>query len=165
MASKAARPQEDSTDSSRSDAHDGAAAALLAQRQLAAAADWMANLFRAGERLQQTQVQMAQRAALLHSQAADNLRKATSPADLLTIQSTLALYQCQEGMRFWQEMLLESAKVGRMAAERMQEARPAATAAEGSAAPPDPMEAAAPILQAWQQVFNGAMHAASPTTH
>ena len=88
----------------------------------------------------------------------------TSPADLLTIQSTLVLYQCQESMRFWQEMLLEGAKVGRQVAERLHEARPSAAAADG-AAPSDAMDAAAPILQAWQQVFNEAMHAASPTTH
>jgi hypothetical protein len=131
------------------------------QRQMAVAADWMSGLFRAGERLQQVQMHMAQRAALLHSQAADNIRKATSPTDLATIQATLVLYQCQEGMRYMQEVMIECAKAGRHVADQLQEARQGADGTGQSEA----MDAATPILQAWQQVFNGAMHPGSPTTH
>ena len=164
MASKSARPQDGTTETSRADDTESTnVAASLMQRQMAVAADWMSGVFRAGERLQQVQMHMAQRAALLHSQAADNIRKATSPADLATIQATLCLYQCQEGMRYMQEVMIECAKVGRQVADQLQEARPApGTEATAQA---DPMDAAAPILQAWQQVFNGAMHPGSSSTH
>jgi hypothetical protein len=159
-----------SDDSSRTAASEAGAAATaatttLVQRQMASAAEWMSSMFRAGERMQQAQLHMAQRAALLHSQAADNIRKATNPMDLMTIQTTLMLYEAQEGMRYMQELMLESAKMGRQVADRLHEDQAgdgSGSQASSSSAATSPMEAAAPILQAWQQVFNGAMNSVKP---
>src|SRR4051794_8898973 len=78
----------------------------LTRQQFARAAEMMASAFRAGQAMQQANLQMSERAALLHSQAAENARKATSPTELLQIQSTLLMYQWQELTRYSQDLLL-----------------------------------------------------------
>jgi hypothetical protein len=147
----------------------GAAVTEMARRQLAAGADALGAMFRAAESLQQAQLQMGQRAALLHSQAADNLRKATTPAELVTIQSTLMLYEMQEGMRFWQEFMAAAAKAGSEIMRPPERATAtAASAADGSAAAGmmgAAMNAAAPMADAFQQMFTAPMKAAQQSHH
>ncbi|RYY88553.1 MAG: hypothetical protein EOO24_34035 [Comamonadaceae bacterium] len=137
-----------------------AQAADFTRQQLVAAATSTAALFRRLERLQLAQQHLAQRAALLHSQAADNLRKATTPMELATIQGTLLMYQWQEGARFWQELLAAGTAPGGES--------PQASAAEGvmgspaAAATAAAMNAAAPMVQAWQQLFTPAADGQRP---
>jgi len=140
------------------------------RQQLAAGAEALSHFFRAAEAVQQAQLQMGQRAALLHSQAADNLRKAGSPLELASIQSTLVVYEFQEAMRYGQELVAAFAKSG---GEML---RPAQGAQDSSATGASPaasmmgaaMNAAAPMADAIQQMFTAPMKAAqasSQATH
>jgi len=140
------------------------------RQQLAVGAEALSNFFRAAESVQQAQLQMGQRCALLHSQAADNLRKASSPLELASIQSTLVMYEFQEAMRYGQELMTAFAKSsGEMLKppQGMQDASspgvsPAATMM-GAA-----MNAAGPMADAIQQMFAAPMKAAqasSQATH
>jgi hypothetical protein len=106
---------------------------------------------------------MGQRAALLHSQAAENLRKASSPVELVSIQSTLVMYEFQEAMRYWQELMSAGAKAGSEMARRA----PQADAQDGAATSPGAamvgaaMSAAAPMADAFQQMFTAPLKAAA----
>jgi hypothetical protein len=141
----------------------GQGLARVARQQLAATADQIGTLFRIQEELLQAQLHMGQRAALMHRQAAEGFRKAETPADLVTLQSTLLVYQWQEAMRFWQELAVAAGRAGTSAAAAARasaEAEPAARepAASGAASPAaQVMEAAitaaAPMADAFQQMF------------
>ncbi len=140
------------------------------RQQLAAGAEVLSHLFRAAEAVQQAQLQMGQRAALLHSQAADNLRKATSPLELASIQSTLAVYEFQEAMRYGQELVTALAK---SSGEMLRPAQGVQDAGVTGASPAASMmgvamNAAAPMADAIQQMFTAPMKAAqasSQSTH
>lgn len=141
----------------------------LQRQQLAAGAEALSHFFRAAEAVQQAQLQMGQRAALLHSQAADNLRKASSPLELASIQSTLVVYEFQEAMRFGQELVAAFAKSsGEMmrSPQGVQEAS-AAGASPAASMMGAAMTAAAPMADAIQQMFTAPMKAAqaSQATH
>jgi hypothetical protein len=129
-------------------------AADAARQHLVTTAQGMAQFFRTVERFQLAQQHLTQRAALLHSQAADNLRKAASPMELVSIQGTLLMYQWQEGARYWQEVMVASASIGRDPTESAATdgvmGSPASAAQAATAAA---MNAAAPMVQAWQQLF------------
>jgi hypothetical protein len=151
--------------STSSDASDGAtdgteasaspqAAADVARQQLVVATQSMATLFRNIERFQLAQQHFAQRAALLHSQAADNLRKATTPMELVSIQGTLFMYQWQEGARYLQEMMVAGASIGsREGSAPPDDGVLGSPASAAQAATTAAMNAAAPMVQAWQQMF------------
>ncbi|WP_427912274.1 hypothetical protein ACPWT1_16740 [Ramlibacter sp. MMS24-I3-19] len=158
-----------SSTSQSSDAKDSAtsgAAALatqwpeLSRQQFARSVDLMAAAFRAGQAVQQVNLQMSERAALLHSQAAENARKATSPTELLQIQSTLMVYELQEVTRYSQELLLACSRaVGQPAATVLGEQTANGTASStrvGSLADAA-IGAAGPMVQAWQQMFTPGM--------
>ena len=134
--------------------------AEASRQQMATAVESLGVMFRAAEALQQAQLHMAQRAALLHGQAAENIRKATSPMELASIQSTLLLYEFQEAMRYWQELMGASAKAGAEIArhsprETVDEATSPGAAMMGAA-----MSAAAPMADAFQQMFTAPLKAA-----
>jgi hypothetical protein len=157
-----------STSTASSDADEtqalGAAGAFAeaSRQQMATAADSLGVMFRAAESLQQAQLHMAQRAALLHAQAAENIRKASSPMELVSIQSTLLLYEYQEAMRYWQELMGASAKAGAEIARHA----PREAADDGVATSPGAammgaaMSAAAPMADAFQQMFTAPLKAA-----
>lgn len=132
-----------------------AAWAHIARQQLVWAADTMAMLFRAGESIQQAQLHMAQRAALLSQQAAENLRNAETPIELASIQANLMAYEYQEGMRYVQELMLAGAKATATGARAQpREDNVTANAADATAQVVEAaMNAAAPMAQAWQQMF------------
>ena len=175
MATQTKRSANDTSDDPGQAAVAGFATAVgtvseFQRQQLAAGAEALSHLFRAAEAVQQAQLQMGQRAALLHSQAADNLRKASSPLELASIQSTLVVYEFQEAMRFGQELVAALAKSG---GEML---RPAQGMQDASAAGGSPaasmmgvaMNAAAPMADAIQQMFTAPMKAAqasSQSTH
>lgn len=138
--------------------------AEIARNQLAMGAEALSAWFTASEAVQQAQMQMGQRAALLHRQAAENLRKATSPLEVLTIQSTLAMYQMQEAMRFSQEMLAATGKAGQQMMRPLQQDG-AGSAADGAGSAAAnmvgaAMNAAGPMADAFQQMFTAPLKAA-----
>jgi hypothetical protein len=132
------------------------------RQQLAAGAEALCTFFRAAEAVQQAQLQMGQRAALLHSQAADNLRKASSPLELASIQSTLVVYEFQEAMRYGQELVAALAKSSGEMLRPPQAAQGDTTAGASPAATMmgAAMNAAAPMADAIQQMFTAPMKAA-----
>ena len=131
--------------------------AHMARQQLVWAADTMALLFRAGESIQQAQLHMVQRGALLSQQAAENLRNADTPLELASIQANLLAYEHQEAMRYFQELMLAGAKATTATATARGQPREetvAANAADATAQVVEAaMNAAAPMAQAWQQMF------------
>ena len=132
----------------------------LSRQQFARSVDLMAAAFRAGQAVQQVNLQMSERAALLHSQAAENARKATSATELLQIQSTLMLYEWQEMTRYSQELMLACSRaVGQPASAVLgeQTASGAATAAKAGGLADAAIGAAGPMVQAWQQMFTPGM--------
>ena len=135
----------------------------MAQRQMAATAEALSVFYAASHRFQRAQLQMAERAALLHQQAAENLRKATTPADLMTVQMTLVGYEWQECMRWWQDLLLASTSTGNELLKGAQ-----AQQAGDSSGPADAtfvgtaMHAAAPMVGAFQQMFTAPLNAGRP---
>ena len=144
-------------------------AAEVSRQQLAATADALSVFFRATEAIQQAQLHMGQRAALLHSQAAENIRKATSPMELASIQSTLLIYQMQEGMRYWQELVAATAKAsGELMRPAQAQQDAASGASPGNAATSmmgAAMNAAGPMADAFQQMFTAPLKAASAQHH
>lgn len=167
MASQSKRAQSSASgDADEVSGLTGAAAGTVAEvsrQQLAATAEAFSVFFRATESIQQAQLQMGQRAALLHSQAAENIRKATSPLELASIQSTLVIYQMQEAMRYWQELVAATAKASgelMRPGQAQQEAgggtANAATSVMGAA-----MNAAGPMADAFQQMFTAPLKAAA----
>jgi hypothetical protein len=170
MATQTKRTQAGTTDDANETAANLASAAgTLAEihrQQLAAGAEVLSSFFRATEALQQVQLQMGQRAALLHSQAADNIRKATSPMELVSVQSTLVMYEFQEAMRFSQELVTAMARSGGEMLRPMQAAQNGAAAGSGGTASPAAtmmgaaMTAAGPMADAFQQMFTAPMKAA-----
>jgi hypothetical protein len=146
-----------STDTQRDDGDGAPQLPEGSRQQVARSIEWLAAAFRSGEALQQVNVQMSQRAALLHSQAADNARKATSPAELLQIQSTLLMYEWQEMTRYSQELMLAWARaLGQpTAAIAPEHGAGGATSATLGGLTDAAMGAAAPMVQAWQQMFTG----------
>ena len=158
---------------STSDSHREASAAAqlpeLTKLQFARGAELMAAVFRAGQAMQHVNLQMSERAALLHSQAAENARKATSPTELLQIQSTLMFYQWQEMSRYSQEMLLACSRVASQpAAVAVGEQKPSAsssTTAPMTGLAEAAIGAAAPMVHAWQQMFAAAQPEATQARH
>jgi len=138
------------------------------RQQLAACAEALSNFFRAAQAVQQAQLQMGQRAALLHSQAADNLRKATSPMELASVQSTLAVYEFQEAMRYGQELAAALTKCGSemlKPPQGMNEAPAAGAASPAASMMGAAMNAAGPMADAIQQMFTAPMKAAQASSN
>jgi hypothetical protein len=175
MATQTKRTTQETSDDPAQAAATGFAVAVgtvseFQRQQLAAGAEALGNFFRAAEALQQAQLQMGQRAALLHSQAADNLRKATSPLELASIQSTLVVYEFQEAMRYSQELVAAFAKSSGEMLRHSQGAQDTSAAGASPAASMmgAAMTAAAPMADAIQQMFTAPMKAAqasSQATH
>ena len=171
MASQSKRNSQDtSTDADEAGAglqNAAVTAAEIGRQQLAATAEAMSTWFRAAEAIQQAQLQMGQRAALLHSQAAENIRKATSPIELATIQSTLVAYQFQETIRYWQELSMAVSKAsGQMMRAPQSPADGAATAGSATASMMGAaMNAAGPMADAFQQMFTAPLKAAQQQAH
>ena len=158
-------------------AHETAQAALsagwvpaseLARQQLAFTAENLAAFFRAAEALQLVQLHMSQRAALRHQQAAENLRHAATPLEMLSVQAHLATYEFQEGMRFLQEALLAGTRAASQtsaaAQQREQDVVPEAASAAAQVVEAT-MNAAVPMAQAWQQVFAASLNGMGSARH
>ena len=137
-----------------------AAVTDLARQQLAAMADSTSAMFRASEVLQQVQQQAAQRAALMHHQAAEKLRGVSSPAELMAIQSGLMLTVVQETTQYWQELAAASMKLQAELMGRVGQQQGAGSNVAGAAM--------SPMLQAWQSMFSAPLNGTAGvagTTH
>ncbi len=158
MASKGTASHNSSHSASHSTAHtephetDLAAGssgiADLTRRQLANTASTTGALLRAMDTFQQTQQHMIQRAALLQERTADRLRNATSPIELVAIQSTVVLSGLSEWAQYSQELMLASLKA------QSEFMRPAELQQQSAA---QAANAAGPLFQAWQSVFSAPM--------
>jgi len=140
----------------------------MQRQQFARAVDMAAAGFRAFGELQKVNLQMGERAALLLSQAADNARKAGSPIELAQIQSQLVVYEWQELTRYSQELMMAFTRVAAQPASASLGEQGASTAAATKAAGnglAGAMGAAAPMVQAWQQVFSGMVADAAQAKH
>jgi len=141
-------------------------ASELTRQQLAFAAENLAALFRAAQALQLAQLHMSQRAALQHMQAAENLRNATTPMEMLSVQANLVMYELQEGMRFLQEAMVAGTRAGSETTTRAQQ-READAVPEAASAAAQVVEAAVnaavPMAQAWQQMFAASLNGSGLT--
>jgi hypothetical protein len=144
-----------------------------ARQQTALAAEMVSAMFRASESLQQAQLHMGQRAALLHQQAAENIRKANSPMEIMSVQSTLLSYQWQEALRYWQEFTMAAGRAGTEILRPSTRAQQKGVDRTGAAAESAPsaaatmvgaaMNAAAPMVDAFQQMFTAPLKTAEHT--
>jgi hypothetical protein len=123
----------------------------LTRQQLANTASTTGALLRAMDSFQQTQQHMIQRAALLQERTADRLRSATSPIELVAIQSTVVLSSLSEWAQYSQELMLASLKA------QSEFMRPAELQQQSAA---QAANAAGPLFQAWQSVFSAPMSGA-----
>jgi hypothetical protein len=127
----------------------------MSRQQFARAVDMAAAGFRALGEVQKVNLQMGERTALLLSQAADNARKAGSPMELAQIQSQLVVYEWQEFSRYSQELMVAFMRLAAQPAGTAPTEQTASTAASKAGnGLAEAMGAAAPMMQAWQQVFS-----------
>jgi hypothetical protein len=128
----------------------------MTRAQMALTDDWLAQMFRTSESLQRTHQQFSERVALLHRQAAQNLRHAANPAELAFIQSNLMMSWMQDASRLCLDMMMVATKLGTRpgASGAQTEAVETATHAASVA-----MSAAVPMMQAWQLLFTAPMEA------
>lgn len=105
-------------------------------------------LLQGAQAFQQVQLQMLQRMALVHQQAAEKLRTATSPSEMMALQGQLLVQGWQQAMQYGQELMTASMKVqGEMLAKAGQQ--------QPSAANNGPV-----TFQAWQNVMLDALNGA-----
>jgi hypothetical protein len=153
MTSKTTRSPEAGTETTASAQAD---TVEQSRQGLALYAEGTSTFLRGAEAFHQVQLQMVQRLALNHQQAAERLRSASSPVELATIQSELMVSGMQELARYMQDMALAGMRLqGEMLTNAPSATRPAATP-----------HAMAPVLQAWQTMFMGPLNGAAATrTH
>lgn len=125
------------------------AVADITRQQLASTATTACAMLRVMETFQQTQHHLIQRAALLQEQTADRLRSASSPAELMAINSTVMLSSFSEMAQYAQELMLASIKAQ---GEFMRPTEQQQQAVSSTAS------AAGPLFQAWQSVFTAPMY-------
>lgn len=146
----------EATDSS---ANTQAAVADMTRQHMASTASAASSMLRLLENFQQTQQHMLQRTALLQEQAAERLRAATTPAEVMAIQSTTMMSGWTELAQYLQELMLTALRAQQEMARPMQsQAQAGAAEAAATAASSMPGNAAmapfANIMQAWQSMFN-----------
>lgn len=125
-----------------------AAMAGAARDQLATTASAASALLRAFDTLQQTQAHLIQRTALLQEQTAERLRSATTPMEMMAIQSSVLMSGWTELAQYTQELVAATLKAqGEFMRPQPQPQQPQASASQAAAA------ATTPLFQAWQAMF------------
>ncbi|MCC2675777.1 MAG: hypothetical protein K0Q43_4031 [Ramlibacter sp.] len=115
---------------------------------LAQVAQGTSALLQGAQAFHQVQLQMLQRMALVHQQAAEKLRAATSPSEMVALQGQLMVQGWQQAMQYGQELMTASMKVqGEMLGKAGQQ--------QPSAANNGPV-----TFQAWQNVILDALNGA-----
>lgn len=118
------------------------------RESLAQVAQGTSSLLQGAQAFQQVQMQMLQRMALVHQQAAEKLRAATSPSELVALQGQLMVQGWQQAMQFGQELMTASMKVQSEMLGKAGQQQP-------SAANNGPV-----TFQAWQNVMLDALNGA-----
>jgi hypothetical protein len=77
----------------------------LSRQQLSLATESASALFRSSEAIRKVQQQTAHQAAQHYAAAAQRLREASQPADLLAVQSDLLRFDLQESSQYWQQFI------------------------------------------------------------
>jgi hypothetical protein len=106
-------------------------------------------LLQGAQAFQQVQLQMIQRMALAHQQAAEKLRSATSPSELVAVQGQLMVQGWQQAMQFGQELMTASMKVQSEMLGKAGQQQQRSAANEGPV-----------TFQAWQNVMLDALNGA-----
>lgn len=81
------------------------------RESLAQVAQGASTLLQGAQAFQQVQLQMLQRVTLVHQQAAEKLRQATSPSEMVALQGQLMVQGWQQAMQYGQELMTASMKV------------------------------------------------------
>lgn len=125
-----------------------------ARQPMALAMQASARMLRAAEVVQQTNLQMLQRAALSQQQAAEKLREAGTGPELMSVQSGLWMTSVVEAVRYTSDLM--NATV-RLQSEMLSTSPTAPTTTTASSAG----AGMAPMVQAWQNMFMAPLNAAS----
>lgn len=121
-----------------------------ARQQLVMASEVSSVMCRAAEALQQIQQHVTQRAALRYQQMAEQMRGATSPAEMLAIQSTLMTTGLQEVAQYMQDMTTATLRIQSI----LMQARQSQDDSMGG-------QAANAAVHAWQSAMGGSHGASS----
>ncbi|TFY99584.1 phasin family protein [Ramlibacter rhizophilus] len=154
MATRSTSRESASTETDASSAQNTVTDA--ARHQLASSAATASAMLRALDTYQQAQQHMLQRAAVLQEQMAERLRNASSPMEVMSIQSSMVVSGMTDLAQYAQELMLASLKAQN---ELMRPAQ-----APQAAASATPMAPAAPFLQAWQAMFTSPLNGAGAGT-
>lgn len=151
MATKSNARDTASADAETQAAEGQAAIADAARQQMANTASAASVALHVFDSLQQTQHRMIQRAAMLQEQTAERLRHATTPGEVLAIQSSLMMSGWSEMAQYAQELMAATLKVqGELARPGNAQTAARASAASGMSSL---SSATAPLFQAWQAMF------------
>ncbi|MDO8455400.1 MAG: phasin family protein [Burkholderiaceae bacterium] len=77
----------------------------LSRQQLSFATESVSAIFRSSEAMRKVQQQAAHQASEHYAAAAQKLRGASQPADLMAIQSELLRFDLQESSQYWQQLM------------------------------------------------------------
>lgn len=77
----------------------------LSRQQLSFATESASAIFRSSEAIRKVQQQAAHQASEHYAAAAQKLRGASQPADLLAVQSELLRFDLQESSQYWQQLM------------------------------------------------------------
>jgi hypothetical protein len=77
----------------------------LSRQQLSWATEGASAIFRSSEAMRKVQQQAAHQASEHYATAAQKLRVACQPADLLAVQSELLRFDLQEASQYWQQLV------------------------------------------------------------
>lgn len=119
------------------------------RESLAQVVQGTSTLLEGAQAFQQVQLQMLQRMALVHQQAAEKLRSATNPSDMFALQGQLVVQGWQQAMQYGQELMTAAMQVqsGILGKAGQQQQRSAAN--EGPVS-----------FQAWQNAMLDALNGA-----
>jgi hypothetical protein len=130
------------------------------RQQMANSASAASVLLSVFDDLQQTQHRMLQRAAVLQEQTAQRLRHASTPAEVMTIQSNVMMSAWSEMVQYAQDLTAAMFKA------QGELSRPGESQVSGNAAHAASMSrATAPLFQAWQAMFTPPTNGASQRHH
>jgi hypothetical protein len=130
------------------------AAQQRSQEQMAAAADAASAVIRGAEMWSQLQLNAVQRTGQSWREAAEKIRAAQGPLELVGVQNQLLMNAFVSGMQLAQEFVQASFAMQLEAGG--QRALQGAAQAEPRAAGPTDMMAAMPMMQVWQAMMNPA---------
>ena len=119
----------------------------MTRQQLAMTAEAIATNFRFAASWRKSQMEMFQRAGLLYSRAAEDLRESANGAEVNSILMVLPTAVLQEALRNYQEMMMTGT---RGFADSIDPPHVQAGKVESAQAQAAPTDVAGPVWQAWQ---------------